>query len=521
MEDELVIEDEEEAEQEYDWRDDEEPIAKYRPGGFHPVCPGQLYNDRYLARRKLGSGAYSTVWLVQDMQNHEFRAMKVLTADSYAEDDQHIFEVEILKHLRTADPKHKGYSYINHLLDEFEHEGPNGKHVCLIFEPMGMSLQGYADCLAREGLGPVLPAYAIASITKQLLWALSYAHENGVIHTDIKLDNIFVRFSTDMKEEIDKDFLPSTYPLVDFVKPYEPYRVLRSMPMYLYWANNLDEMLDVQICLGDWGVASWKHKHLCERVQPEAMRAPEVFLRSDWDESVDIWSLGPTILRLLNDEPMFITEVAGHEGDPSYSEPFILMQMQLLFGGGHFPASMLDRGNPEYVEMVFNEKGRVKFYDDEEPASFREGRWTQNIPKSFREDVTSWFEFLMKLDPRERPSIRELLDHPWLSTERVKPSMEAATDSADEEGGKVSVSVKAAMGEEQEAKNASNANEGHLGAVKKEGEVMDEDTASSGGQMPENATQGRQRDKEAQASSRPEVAAPSGLEEADQVTKAE
>ena len=109
--------------------------------------------------------------------------MKVLAADSYGE-EEHIFEIEILKHLRMADPNHKGYSYINHLLDQFEHEGPNGTHVCLVFEAMGMSLQGYAEYLQTEyGFGPVLPDYAVASITKQLLMALSYAHENGVIHT--------------------------------------------------------------------------------------------------------------------------------------------------------------------------------------------------------------------------------------------------------------------------------------------------------------------------------------------------
>ena len=41
----------------------------YRPGGLHPVSLGDVLKDgRYRIIRKLGNGAYSTVWLVKDAQ---------------------------------------------------------------------------------------------------------------------------------------------------------------------------------------------------------------------------------------------------------------------------------------------------------------------------------------------------------------------------------------------------------------------------------------------------------------------
>jgi serine/threonine-protein kinase SRPK3 len=47
--------------------DIEEGRDEYRPGGFHPVYIGDVYAEKYKVLNKLGYGAYSTVWLVQDL----------------------------------------------------------------------------------------------------------------------------------------------------------------------------------------------------------------------------------------------------------------------------------------------------------------------------------------------------------------------------------------------------------------------------------------------------------------------
>lgn len=44
-----------------------ECVQYYRPGGLHPVYLGDIVGEgRYKLLRKLGYGAYSTVWLAQD-----------------------------------------------------------------------------------------------------------------------------------------------------------------------------------------------------------------------------------------------------------------------------------------------------------------------------------------------------------------------------------------------------------------------------------------------------------------------
>lgn len=44
-------------------------VEDYRPGGYHPVHLGDVFNDdQYKVIRKLGEGSYSTVWLARDLK---------------------------------------------------------------------------------------------------------------------------------------------------------------------------------------------------------------------------------------------------------------------------------------------------------------------------------------------------------------------------------------------------------------------------------------------------------------------
>ena len=49
-------------------------------------------------------------------------------------------ELFIYHHLGNAAVRTSDAQYVVALLDSFEHHGPNGKHFCLVFEPIGPSL---------------------------------------------------------------------------------------------------------------------------------------------------------------------------------------------------------------------------------------------------------------------------------------------------------------------------------------------------------------------------------------------
>lgn len=115
-------------------------------------------------------------------------ALKILTADSYG-GQKDVFELSILRHIKTANPEHPGYKHVICLLDEFRHAGPHGDHVCLVFEIMGEDLVG----LSRRYCNGKLPPNLVKQIARQILVGLDYLHRSCmVIHTGqwVPLHNI-------------------------------------------------------------------------------------------------------------------------------------------------------------------------------------------------------------------------------------------------------------------------------------------------------------------------------------------
>ena len=51
-----------------EWVSLEEPVSDYRPSGYHPVRIGDIFQSKYKVIHKLGWGAHSTVWLVQNQE---------------------------------------------------------------------------------------------------------------------------------------------------------------------------------------------------------------------------------------------------------------------------------------------------------------------------------------------------------------------------------------------------------------------------------------------------------------------
>jgi serine/threonine-protein kinase SRPK3 len=132
-----------------------------------------------------------------------FKALKILSAESYG-GKHDIREREILLHLRDADTGHPGYRHICTLIDRFEHNGPNGRHVCLVFHVMSDTLLGYRQMLPGEQLHDA----TAQRVAVQLLLALDYAHTFGVIHTDLKPTNVFVQLEDESL--ISRSYLPAT-----------------------------------------------------------------------------------------------------------------------------------------------------------------------------------------------------------------------------------------------------------------------------------------------------------------------
>lgn len=308
-----------------------------------------------------------------------YRALKVLRADCYGHGTD-TFEREILRCLRDGSREHPGYPYVCHLIDDFKHQGPNGTHLCFIFELMGETLRSFGTWFPLDGR---IPYEIIHRFTIQLVLALWYAHDHGVIHTgmsgtlactinlmvsvkayqisqiDIKPNNIFVKFH-------DWSFIESGYlkeiPLPQQDREETEYSPVPSQPLrWFYFDYNAKYSADFDVTLGDWGVSSWTTKHLTEVIQPVALRAPEVIIGAPWDASTDWWNFGAVLLEVFRTIRMFDGRVPP---DGHYETREHLIEIIDFFGP--FPKKLLEKGNQDLVRDLFDDEGRIK---DAEPLN--------------------------------------------------------------------------------------------------------------------------------------------------------
>uniref|UniRef100_A0A3Q3F3A1 Protein kinase domain-containing protein n=1 Tax=Labrus bergylta TaxID=56723 RepID=A0A3Q3F3A1_9LABR len=159
-------------------------------------------------------------------------------------------EIDILKQLRCLDPETcnivqwNGYFFCN-------------MNICLSFELLDLSLYHYMEVRLEK----TLPITEVKDVLYQLSIALSHLSSIGIVHADLKPENVIV---------VDRHQKPLRVKLIDF------------------------------------GLASRVSD--CEPgmcVQTTWYRAPEVCLHSEFNGAIDMWSLGLTAAELAVGYPLY------------------------------------------------------------------------------------------------------------------------------------------------------------------------------------------------------------------------
>ncbi|KAF7666340.1 hypothetical protein LDENG_00111000 [Lucifuga dentata] len=219
--------------------------SKKKFASLSESCDQHSSSTLYDIQATLGEGRYGTVMKCVNKDTSEVVAVKFLKKKRGRCTNK---EIDMLNQISALDPdKHNLVQFNGYFVFE--------ECTCLEFEMLDKTLA----TLLKDG---PLSLPDIQYITQQLLVAFDALKSIGVIHTDLKSDNVML---------INHKQQPFKVKLIDF----------------------------------GLALAMSEVKLGIKCVQPLAFRAPEVLLGLPITEAIDMWSLGMLLIRLFTGHHMF------------------------------------------------------------------------------------------------------------------------------------------------------------------------------------------------------------------------
>ncbi|UMM44468.1 hypothetical protein L5515_019613 [Caenorhabditis briggsae] len=359
--------------------DQQSPGYAYEPVNvdlrFHPASLELRNGEQYNVRGLFGRGGFSVVYRVRDRNGYQYAA-KVLAQRANRYSSRHELEAY---HKIVQNPHTNLLSL--HLAGELMNPPQGYTDEVIITEACGPSIKDIM-MRARGDVGNFrLPSFStddIKQIGRQIGEGLLHLENLNIYHLDLKAAN--VTFMNTVKYEVDANL-----------------------------AQPIITMSDLRIKIIDYGNSSshWipgiKRRHTV--VQPQNLRAPEIFMGIPHNEKSDVWSMGCLMGELYIGRVLFIARLGVTQAERQQS------QFELM-------VSRMNATVPDEL-MEMSRRGR-RCNLDFNFLNNREGNSEQDLLMNLMREESDlplfqFLQFVLIFNPAERPSFEELLNHEFLT----------------------------------------------------------------------------------------------------------
>lgn len=302
--------------------------------------PNYLGNDRYLCQRTLGSGTYGKVLQCLDQYTNKVVAVKVSQKEPAYIRAAHV-EYDTLRALQERT------KYTVRAIEKFEQRG----YVCIVMEYLSQNLFELGQKRVKAK-GEMLYLDELRQIMYCVLSALTELHRMGLMHCDVKPENIMFRkvksahnlpssgflfpFTNSPnnsggphlsahqgdQENTGKDFLSSSSscspvsgnkfgPPSNFPSTHVAENPLNSFSSVREGVEDdsitrEEQMIDfTHTCLIDYGAVRRLNDNTYFHIQSMWYRAPEVLCNVPYTQKIDSWSMGCLLFEMYTGHPLF------------------------------------------------------------------------------------------------------------------------------------------------------------------------------------------------------------------------
>ncbi|KAG1695451.1 hypothetical protein DVH05_019608 [Phytophthora capsici] len=345
--------------------------------GYYSTTIGEVLNGKYRVLGAVGKGVFSTVLRCQCITplntangSLDVVAVKLIRNNDVMRDAAQT-ELKLLNELGERDSRDKKHCI--RLLDSFTHRN----HVAMVFEPMQMNVR---EAMKKFGGKGGISIQAVRVFSKHLLIALNHLETCGVIHADIKPDNMLL------------DEKQTTIKLCDFGSAFKADDGKQDPTPYLV---------------------------------SRFYRAPEIVLGLAYDKAVDMWSVGCCLYEMFTGKVMF---------PGSTNNEMLKFFMELK---GKIPNKLIKKHRQAYIdqfEMEPHFTEDLKFCSRESDrvtgkpilrlmdtiktkSDLASSLMAAKSPTDDRKQVLelrSLLDRMFTLDPSKRISVRDALAHPFV-----------------------------------------------------------------------------------------------------------